>query len=404
MKILHRGGSIKRFYIKPSIIALIALFSAIPLFAETSYLTLAYQLWMDGDYSKAESLYIKASGNNADEYDSRLSLAALYRAQGDYRSAIKQYLILMSKRPAIDQKAVKDLYIPFAESYYYSHRLKEAGELYNKILGVSPDFPGALFGLGRVLFQSGEIEKAELVFKNAVAADPDFPGNYIYLARIAQLNKNPKEAIDYFLQAQKKDKYQVELLYYIGAQYQALGQYEKAFRQFHRLSNIDAGNTYVRAKIAEIKPHLTRAEEKIITAKVLDTFKAVKPVTDPGKIPIVKVGLNTATGGKFIPLSTLSFISSGGFSITDGSSTIFSGQSTYLYSIILRNGAPVITVVPEYTAEKLPDELHKDVELPDKFYIEQNRPGGGSLIIKKIDYARGFAWGGIEDRQYRGRL
>ncbi len=394
MKIIHLCDAIKSLYLKSSIPVLIFLFTAIPLFPENSYLAMAYQFWMDGDYGKAESLYIKAARDKAGEYDSRLSLAALYRAQGNYRSAIKQYTILMSKQPAIDQKVIKDLYIPLAESYYYSHRLKEAGEIFQKILEVSPDLPGALFGLGRVLFQSDNIEKAELVFKNAVSADSDFPGNYIYLARIAELKNDQKKAIDYFLKAQKKDKYQVELLYYIGVMYQALGQYEKAFRQFHRLSNIDAGNSYVRAKIVEIQPHLTRPEEEIITGKILDTFKTVNPIIDPGKIPMIRVGLNTTPGGKFIPLDTISFISSGDFSITDGASIIFSGQSNYLYSIILRNGNPVITGVPENTPEKL----------PDKFYIEQNRAGKGSLIIKKIDYARGFAWGGIEDRQYRGRI
>ncbi len=404
MKIIYLCGSIKRLYIKSSMLALIVLFTAIPLFPESSYLAMAYQFWMDGDYSKAESLYIKAATHKAGEYDSRLSLAALYRTQGNYRAAIKQYILLMSKQPAIDQKVIKDLYIPLAESYYYSHRLKEAGGVFQKILERSPDSPGALFGLGRVLFQGGNIEKAEQVFKNAVSADPDFPGNYIYLARIAELKNDPKKAIDYFLKAQKKDKYQVELLYYIGVMYQALGQYEKAFRQFHRLSNIDAGNSYVRAKIVEIRPHLTRAEEEIITAKVLDTFKTIKPITGPGKIPIVRVGLNTTTGGKFIPLETLSFISSGDFSITDGTSIIFSGQSNHLYSIILRNGNPVITGPPENTAEKLHGKLSTYAELPGKFYIVQNRVGRGSLIIKKIDYARGFAWGGIEDRQYRGRI
>jgi SpoIID/LytB domain protein len=310
----------------------------------------------------------------------------------------------MSKQPVIDQNTIQELYIPLAESYYYSHRLKEAGEMFQRILEVSPGSPGALFGLGRVLFRDGNIEKAGQVFKRAVTVNPNFPGNYIYLARIAELQNNPEKAVDFFLKAQKKDKYQVELLYYIGAQYQALGQYEKAFRQFHRLRNIDAGNSYVRAKIAEIKPHLTRSEEEIITAKVLDTFKPVAPIPDSGKIPIVKIGLNTTTGGKFIPLDTLSFISSSDFSITDGAAIIFSGQSNYLYSIILRNGNPAITGIPEYTTEKLHDKFRKDAQLPDKFYIEQNNSGGGSLIIKKIDYARGFAWGGIEDRQYRGRI
>jgi SpoIID/LytB domain protein len=393
---------------------LLALFTAIPLFPENSYLEMAYQFWMDGEYSKAESFYLKAAKDNSLEYDSRLGLAALYRAQGDYRSAVKQYNILISKKPALDQKAITDLYIPLAESFYYSNHLKESVWLYHKILEVSPDLPEALFGLGRALFRNGEIEQAEHVLRSALSVDSSFPGNYIYLAKIAELKNDPEEAIDYFIKAQKQDKYQVELLYYMGIQYQALGHFEKAFRQFHRLNNIDSGNSYVRAKITEIRPHLTRTEEEIITAKVLDKFKTVEPITGSDKIPIVRVGLNTTTGGKSVPLKTLSFMSSGDFSITDGTSIIFSGKSNYLYSIVLNNGHPVIYGNQEYEAQKPDDKPSTDAdligksvfeaELPGRFYIEQTPAGQGSFIIKKIDFARGFAWGGIEDRQYRGRL
>jgi hypothetical protein len=59
MKTIHLCGSIFTFFV---------LFTAIPLFPDNSYLSRAYQLWMDGDYSKAESLYIRAVRDNEGEY------------------------------------------------------------------------------------------------------------------------------------------------------------------------------------------------------------------------------------------------------------------------------------------------------------------------------------------------
>ena len=375
------------------------LITAHTVFPASDSLEKANKLWWNGEYGNAEKLYEEAAHKPEYEWCARVQLATHYRSICNYQSAIEQYLVLLSNKNKIDQLAtplslINDVYIPLAESYYYVHNLEKAEDSFRTVLSRLPDDPRALFGLGRVLFARDKIEKAEETFRKSASLDPDFPGNHYYLAKIAWEKKDHRKAISYYRKALQIDYHQVELMYFLGDAYAAAGIFEDAFRQFHRLKNIDSDNSLVLAKINEVKPHLTRKEEEIITAKSLEKFKPLKQVSNPEKIPLLRIGLNTVHQGKTIPLKTLSFVSSGPFNIVNKDSSIFSGQPEIEYSISLQNAAVTITAEDATTSSRL----------TSFFFIESQESGKSSIIIKKIEYARGFAWAGIEDRQYRGRI
>jgi len=366
------------------------------LFSNESPLERANQLWWTGNFESSINLYKEAAQTPENKALSRIQLGALFRSIGDSRSSIAQYEDFFAQSSGIKSGRVHSnhILIPLAESYYYVNRLKEAEEIFQKALGFSPDDPAALFGLGRVLFHQKRLKEAQELFEKAATINTAFSGNFIFLAEIAREMGNLKEAILSYRRALQLDSQQAELIFLLGEAYQASGMFEDAFRQFHRLKNIDSENTLVLSKLEEVKPKLMRKEEEIITARSLDRFTPVSRISGTENIPLLRIGLNTIASGKIIPMKTLTLLSSHSFEVTQKGGQLLSGRPGIQYRIELRNA--VVSL-----GEK---GSQNTVRLPGSFCIESKGNPDGSFIIKKIEYARGFAWSGIEDRQYRGKI
>jgi len=380
--------------------ALIVIFTAGMACAHDETVQEANRLWWDGNYEQAAALYEAALRGSAGGAAARVQLAALYRSTGDYSVAIEQYHTLLAENDVLgEMDVVNQLYIPLGESCFYINRLEEAEETFRLALAQESRNHAALFGLGRVLFEKGDLEQAARAFQDAAAARPEFQGNYIYLARIAERLGDTWMSLSLYQKALQIDSQQAELLLPLGRMYENMGSWEDAYRQYHRLRNIDGSNPLVLAKLDEIRPRLTVPEEEVVPARSLETFKTVRRLVGPERIPVLRIGLNTTAGGKIVVMKNLSFIANGGFDILASGSILFTGQPHIEYEVIQRSGG---VFIQQTGSESLQ-------ELPDRFVIQVTRLSASGaepecIIIKKIEYARGYAWAGIEDRQYRGRI
>jgi len=388
----------KRFSIKNLIICLAALglSATAPLYAGDNPLEEAHQLWWAGDYISAAQLYEEASLSPETELDARIQLGALFRSIGDYPSAISQYQALLTSGAAEDVKKehARDILVPLAESLYCSNRMEDAEEIFRKLLNRTPEDPTALFGLGRVLYSKNKYPEARECFTRAAARNPAFSGNFVYLGRIAREKEEHQESVSWYNAAVKADSQQAELLYWLGQEYQVLGLFEDAYRQFYRLKNMDSNNSFVLAKLQELKPRLGRKEEEIIPSRTLERFKPVSSLQEEEKIPMIRVGLNTIHRGRIIPMKRVKFISNEGFRISIAGEQLFSGIPGEEYEIELLNASVSIKAQNSAASSRL----------SSSFVIEPEKKETASLIIKKIEYAQGFSWSGIEDRQYRGKI
>jgi stage II sporulation protein D len=364
----------------------------------------ANRLAWTGAYEEAARAYRELTGDPETRIAAGAQLGALYRLMGDYASAAAQYEALLGDAAAPDH--LRDILLPLAESYLYQRKLQEAERIFTAAAGLAPDAPDVLFGLGRVLFAAGKLREARDAFERAAALDPGFSGNFVYLGRIAHEKNDSSEAVSAYRIALRIDPQQAELLYWLGRELQAEGSYEDAFRQYHRLSAIDADNSIVLARIDEVRPSLTRTEEEIIPPKSLKRFAPVPAVHDRENIPLLRIGLNNFHRGTIVPLNTLSFVSSGRFRVTAVGETVFEGNPDVEYLIALSEGAASIRE-SERSVNAGTETAHgsgTEVRLPASFFIEPVDGEGASFIVKRIEYARGFTWAGKEDRQYRGRL
>jgi SpoIID/LytB domain protein len=216
------------------------------------------------------------------------------------------------------------------------------------------------------------------------------------------------------------DGHQVELRYELGGLYQRLGLFEDSFREYRRLTSMDADNPYLIARLEEVRPRLARAEEEIIPAKTLDTFAALKYAPRPSKIPLVRVGLNADQRGNLIPLDSVAFLAESAFRIVSGDGKPISiGENAQTAKP--SSGAPAASqfspgvtrtlVIREgkmrlETPRDAPGSTRDDegTALPDTVVLEPLPNSKASFIVKRVEYARGFAWAGAADRQYRGKL
>jgi tetratricopeptide (TPR) repeat protein len=59
--------------------------------------------------------------------------------------------------------------------YFATGRVADAIDAYQKVLEASPGSAGALLGLGKCFFNSGELERARQYLEDVVATAPDSP-------------------------------------------------------------------------------------------------------------------------------------------------------------------------------------------------------------------------------------
>jgi len=375
----------------------------------------AGDLWWQGNYAGAEAAYkeeiagggtkdsssARAAGSSGKSTAARLELAALYRSFADYRRAAEQYRSVPEGFEAPGFSMIDDVTIPLGESLYYSHDLDAAEAVFRKVLEKMPGSLMGLFGLGRVLYEKGDLLAADALLSLAALLFPQFPGSYVYLARTAEKRGDPAKAIEWYTKGLRVDGHQVELRYLLGEAYQGLERYDEAFRELYRLRSIDAGNFFVLSRLDEIRPRLAKMEEELIPVKTLEKFAPFPKVGRPQKIPTVRIGLNTDNRGKPLPLAALTFVSNGEFSIAGSGPSAAAlkasaaGKPSELVTLVFRDGRVHLSEGGEQNGLR---------PLGEKVLIEPADPVTGSFILKKIEYARGFAWAGIADRQYRGKL
>jgi len=379
------------------------LFCAVPV-TRGAVIEDANRLWWNGDYEGAALRYAEIVRSSRSNVDAALELAALYRSVGDYGAAVRVYQKLLADADGDLQETV-DVLLPLGESCYYGHRLDEAEDAFRRALAVEPRNTRVLFGLGRVLFEKEQLNEAESLLQSAAALEPSFPGTCIYLARVCEMRGETKRAIDYYRKAFGTDSQHAELLFPLGRAFMAAGSWEDAFRQYHRLRSMDRKNPLVLSRLEEIRPRLTRSEGEVVPAGKLESFKTVSAKPVPAGMPVLRIGLNTAAGGSAVLMQSFVFITNGPFvlgeaSVSEGPAH-FEGAPHTEYRIFMNKGK---TFIDRNEPEKADPEA-----VPRIFSIVVRKTDdagdrAAAVIVRSIEYARGYAWAGIEDRQYRGSL
>ena len=185
------------------------------------------------DYAESIFFYRKAQNINPDEMQNLKALAWSYYKIRYYKEAIKVLIFVKEKDPSDQQayiiqarilsklkryrKAISTLnkglkissrkdkpyFLSIKGDIYFSlGQIKKAKKFYQIALKSNPLISGALLGLGRCLFDEGEVKKALVYMEQARRLKPNLIEIYLLLARSYEL-VNKKKSLSYYIKFKK---------------------------------------------------------------------------------------------------------------------------------------------------------------------------------------------------------
>ena len=185
------------------------------------------------DYAESIFFYRKAQEIKPDDLQNLKALAWCYYKIRYYKEAIKILSFVKEKDPLDQQayiirarilaklkryrKAISVLnkglkvssrkYKPYflsikGDVYFSLSQIKKAKKLYQKALKENPLISGALLGLGRCLFDEGQLKKSLVYMEQARRLKPKLTEIYLLLARSYEL-VDKKKSLNYYLKFKK---------------------------------------------------------------------------------------------------------------------------------------------------------------------------------------------------------
>jgi tetratricopeptide (TPR) repeat protein len=133
----------------------------------------AVQAYQSGNRDKAVENLAAATRVNPDLIMARLMLGDLYRENGDYSNAAKQYEALVKLDPYTWQNFYK-----LGVSYQFLQRLHDAADSYNKALKLNPDDPNSTMNFGLIQLYLGNPDDAVKFCERATLLDPKSASAY----------------------------------------------------------------------------------------------------------------------------------------------------------------------------------------------------------------------------------
>jgi tetratricopeptide (TPR) repeat protein len=127
-----------------------------------------------------------------------------------------------------------ELYRQGAEAFRQGD-MERSGEIFRRVISISPWYCLGYYGLGRVFLQKKEtIEQAQVMLRKAVDLDREFARGYFYLGMAYMLDEKYRPALHAFKKAYALDDTLVESLYNMSAIYDTIRDSHKAKVYYRR--------------------------------------------------------------------------------------------------------------------------------------------------------------------------
>ena len=229
-----------------------------------------------------------------------------------------------------------------AEAYLADGQYRSA-EKFLSLLPEDPDRAG-FFHINLARAQMGLKEKklAQYNLKMAARAGTHPAlANYL-LGLLYEEEKDYKNAADVFQKATVYDHQFIEAKKHYAHALEKLGNYNEAYRQYRMIYSSDKSSKEVNQALERLRPRLSRPEKEITGGKEIIKHTFVKPLVPPADVKTreIKVGIGMRQNGRPSARSTVHFIPSLAFKITDGHSgaVLARGKAKESWVAVLQNG------------------------------------------------------------------
>ncbi len=160
-------------------------------------------LYDQGEYEKAVSVFKEFIEKQPDLYEARINLGNCYVKLKEYDKAIEEFEFVLEKlkeeqTDLKENKTAASLYASLGELYMDLDDLEKAKEYFEKSINIDPSNHALAYNVAEILFNSSKIDEAITYYKKSAEINPNWPKSYLKLG-YCYLNKAEIEnSITYF--------------------------------------------------------------------------------------------------------------------------------------------------------------------------------------------------------------
>lgn len=346
----------------------------------------AKALYYQGEYKASIDKY-KQILDYEDNKIARKNLASVYETLGEYNLAVEEYEALLEKEEDVESR------LDLAIAYYNLDKIGKSKIELEKILNSESEDEFILrdtnYYLSLMSFKEKDYQQAEEYVKAALEYDK-FALGYYQLGEINFVQESYSIAIDNYRKALITDGSLKGVNRMIALSYLNLGQDRDAVIYLKRANKENSSDKVIQENLERIKEahpeyfddkDLTLPEERKREIPKEVTFKEIEPIESPGRE--LKIGITEDEEEVYFRVGS-------DFVIKEGEKIILEGKKSELIKATIRDGKYYLV------AGEKEIEFSNSIQVRPKEYAP--------VLVHNIIYGRGYYWGGIEDRQYRGSL
>jgi len=190
-----------------------------------------------GKWAEAAAKYEQVLKEDAKHLPSRFNLAVSYAKAGKPEAAIAAYRTLLEQNDTI-----YEVHINLALLLEETGKLSEAGEQYEKALGLRPDDIQGELSLATFYLRAKETDKAYSHLLRVVEKGQATADIYIALSEIERARNNTGKSREYSEKALQIDPQNTKLLRQLGASYYEEKNFTKAVPVLEQLTKLEPAN------------------------------------------------------------------------------------------------------------------------------------------------------------------
>ena len=266
-----------------------------------------------------------------------------------------------------------------------------AAELYEERVSYAPQDRQALLGLGRAKLCSGDTDAAQAALLKFLALRPGTLGWY-FLGRTYEVRRDTEAAVDAYRHVLEMDSQFIEVRASLAELFHARQDHNEAWRQYRKLSYADPQNEELKKKTGQLAELITKKPEEILPPKSLFSFTQLAS-SPSAALPVLRVGIGTGAGGSTGKRNKISFSVSASFSLRNKGAVLAAGGPQETWTVRLSTAGRAELLSPG----------GKTIQFSGVLLVEPESPES-TIILRRLTVDEGTSWGGVADRELRGRL
>lgn len=349
-----------------------------------------YSAFLNGNLTRAAQLYSGAAASFPGDPVHLLNEAVVLRDLGRVKEAVS-----VMERAALLVPRDCDVYCELGWLKFHSSDFRGAKEAFVRALEISPSHNRAALGLGLCYSRLNRKKQSVEMLAGYHKLRPGFAAADYLLAEIYAKAGMYEQSAERLRQALKKDFTFVEARIPLGWLYVKLKNANKAWEQYSRVLEVCSGHPLSSRAKKSLASKLTKKAEEILPPVRISRPSGAERITEiSGSLP-VRIGIGTYGKGIQSRVWLLSFRSGGTFAVA-GKKTgkiYASGKAGESWTARWKGGRIEVSGPDGTVFGRFKDEIALKPAGP-----------GGSMVLGKIQYARGYPWAGVADREYRGTV